>query len=125
IKDAVIFTADTAGGFAENGRAMGESINTARVLISEPGNYLTPRLMADKTAAFGSVPGVTAEVLDEKKIEQLNMGLLLGVARGSVEPPRLLVMKYSGAGASASQTLGLVGKGITFDTGGLSLKPSD
>ena len=53
------------------------------------------------------------------------MGLLLGVARGSVEPPRILVLKYSPAGAPAGQTLGLVGKGITFDTGGLSLKPAD
>ena len=55
----------------------------------------------------------------------MNMGLLLGVARGSIEPPRLLVLRYSPAGRPGRETLGLVGKGITFDTGGLSLKPAD
>ena len=125
IKDAVIFTGDSAASAADTGRAMGESINTARVLINEPGNYLTPRVLAEKAASFASVPGITSEILDEKKIESLKMGLLLGVARGSIEPPRLLVLKYNGAGATGSNTLGLVGKGITFDTGGLSLKPSD
>lgn len=125
IKEAVIFSADTTATAADAGRAMGESINTARVLINEPGNYLTPRLLADRAASFASVPGITTEILDEKQIESLNMGLLLGVARGSSEPPRLLVLKYSGVGASGANTLGLVGKGITFDTGGLSLKPAD
>jgi leucyl aminopeptidase len=126
VSDAVIFTSDAAAaGAVNNGRAMGESINAARVLINEPGNYLTPRVMADKTAELASVPGIDVEILDEKKIASLNMGLLLGVARGSVEPPRLLVLKYSPAGGTAGKTLGLVGKGITFDTGGLSLKPAD
>ena len=76
-----------------HGGAMGESINAARVLINEPGNYLTPRVLADKAAALASVPGITAEILDEKQIEELGMGLLLGVARGSVEPPRMLVLQ--------------------------------
>jgi leucyl aminopeptidase len=125
VRDVVLFTSEQAGAGAANGRAMGESINAARVLINEPGNYLTPRLLAEKAAALASVPGITAEILDEKKIESLNMGLLLGVARGSIEPPRILVLKYSPANAPAGQTLGLVGKGITFDTGGLSLKPAD
>jgi len=125
IKEGVIFTSQDAAAAVANGAAMGESINAARVLINEPGNYLTPRVMADKAASLASVPGLTAEILDEKKIEELRMGLLLGVARGSIEPPRLLVLKYSPAGAPANHTLGLVGKGITFDTGGLSLKPAD
>jgi len=125
VRDAVLFTSGDAGAAAGSGRAMGESINAARVLVNEPGNYLTPRVMAEKAADLASVPGITVEVLDEKKIESLKMGLILGVARGSVEPPRLLVLKYSGAGAPAGKTLGLVGKGITFDTGGLSLKPAD
>lgn len=124
IREAVIFSAGSAAA-AANGGAMGESINAARVMINEPGNYLTPRLLADKAAALASVPGITAEILDERKIEELGMGLLLGVARGSIEPPRILVLKYSPANAPATQTLGLVGKGITFDTGGLSLKPAD
>jgi leucyl aminopeptidase len=124
IREGVIFTSDNAGAAAATGGAMGESINAARVLINEPGNYLTPRVLADKAAELASVKGITAEILDEKKIESLKMGLLLGVARGSIEPPRILVLKYSPAGAP-KQTLGLVGKGITFDTGGLSLKPAD
>lgn len=128
IKEAVVFTSDSAAAAVESGRFMGESINAARVLINEPGNYLTPRLLAEKAADLASVPGITSEILDEKKIEALNMGLLLGVARGSIEPPRLLVLKYNGLPAEASakaNMLGLVGKGITFDTGGLSLKPAD
>jgi leucyl aminopeptidase len=125
ITDAVIYTSDDAAAPAENGRVMGESINQARVLINEPGNHLTPRVLAEKAASLASVPGITSEILDEKKIEQLKMGLLLGVARGSIEPPRLLVLRYTGAGATGANTLGLVGKGITFDTGGLSLKPAD
>ena len=73
---------------------MGEAINAARVLINEPGNYLTPRVFADKAAALASVPGIDVEILDEKQIAELGMGLLLGVARGSAEPPRLLVLRY-------------------------------
>ena len=125
IKEGVIFTSSDAAGAVANGGAMGESINAARVLINEPGNYLTTRVMAEKAASLSAVPGLTAAILDEKKIEELKMGLLLGVARGSIEPPRMLVLRYSPAAAPAKQTLGLVGKGITFDTGGLSLKPSD
>lgn len=126
VREATIFTSDaSATAAAASGRDMGESINAARVLINEPGNYLTPRILADKAAELASVAGVTAEIIDEKKIQSLNMGLLLGVARGSIEPPRILVLKYSGAGAPSDKTLGLVGKGITFDTGGLSLKPAD
>jgi leucyl aminopeptidase len=94
-------------------------------LINEPGNFLPPRVLADKAAALGSVPGVTAEILDETRIKALGMGLLLGVARGSAEPPRMLVLSYAPANAPAGKTLGLVGKGITFDTGGISIKPSD
>ena len=125
IREGVILTSEGAAAAITNGAAMGESINAARVLINEPGNYLTPRVMADKAASLAAVPGITAEILDEKQIAGLKMGLLLGVARGSIEPPRLLVLRYSPPNAPANHTLGLVGKGITFDTGGLSLKPAD
>ena len=121
----MIFTSASVTTAVANGGAMGESINAARVLINEPGNYLTPRVLADKAASLASVPGISAEILDERKIEELGMGLLLGVARGSIEPPRILILKYVPDGAPSKQTLGLVGKGITFDTGGLSLKPAD
>ena len=125
IREAIVLTAENAADAARHGQAIGEAINAARVLINEPGNYLTPRVLAEKAADLGSVPGVTAEILDEKKIESLDMGLLLGVARGSVEPPRLLVLKYTPSSAPSDKMLGLVGKGITFDTGGISIKPSD
>jgi leucyl aminopeptidase len=125
IREAVICSSDRANNAAAAGHSMGESINAARVLINEPGNHLTPRVLAEKAAAMASVPGLTTEILDEQQIEALGMGLLLGVARGSSEPPRLLVVKYAPAGAPADRTLGLVGKGVTFDTGGVSLKPAD
>jgi leucyl aminopeptidase len=124
IKEAVILGDEGQAPLIESGRAMGESINAARVLINEPGNYLPPRLLAEKAEELAAVPGISSEILDERKIESLKMGLLLGVARGSSEPPRMLVLKYAGAGPS-NKTLGLVGKGITFDTGGISLKPAD
>ncbi len=125
IREAIVLTTDDAAASARNGQTVGEAINAARVLINEPGNYLTPRVLAEKAADLGTVPGVTADILDERKIESLGMGLLLGVARGSVEPPRLLVLKYTPADATSDKMLGLVGKGITFDTGGISIKPSD
>jgi leucyl aminopeptidase len=121
-----VVSADGAAGAAASfGRVVGESVNAARVLINEPGNFLTPTLFAEKAAALASVDGVTVEILDERRIAELGMGLLLGVARGSAEPPRLLVARYEPPSAPKSTVLGLVGKGITFDTGGLSLKPAD
>lgn len=125
LKDVIILTGPDAAGAASTGRATGESINAARVLINEPGNFLTPSILAEKAQNLAAVPGITAEVLDEHAIAALGMGMLLGVARGSVEPPRLLVLRYAPAGAPANATLGLVGKGVTFDTGGISLKPAD
>jgi leucyl aminopeptidase len=107
------------------GRVLGECSNIARELANEPSNTLTPRVFADRAAALAKAAGLTAEVLDEKKIEQLGMGLLLGVARGSAEPPRVIVLKYEPKGAPKTPVLGLVGKGITFDTGGISIKPAE
>jgi leucyl aminopeptidase len=109
----------------ERGVRVGESANAARVLINEPGNRLTPRDFAARGRALLTLPHVTVEILDEHQLEELGMGLFLGVARGSAEPPRMLVARYEPPGASASPVLALVGKGITFDTGGISIKPSD
>jgi leucyl aminopeptidase len=114
-----------AAAAVERGARVGDAINGARVLINEPGNRLTPREFIARGQAMLSLPGVTVDVLDENKMEQLHMGLLLGVARGSAEPPRLLVARYEPEGAPASPVLGYVGKGITFDTGGISIKPAD
>ena len=107
------------------GRLLGECSNMARELANEPGNTLTPREFAKRAAAIASGGGACVEILDEAQIEKLGMGLLLGVARGSSEPPRLMVFRHNPPGAPASPVLGLVGKGITFDTGGISIKPAE
>jgi leucyl aminopeptidase len=109
----------------ERGRVLGECSNLARAFANEPSNALTPRVFADRAAALAKAAGLGVEVLDETQIEKLGMGLLLGVAKGSLEPPRLLVLKYEPKGAPGSPVLGLIGKGITFDTGGISIKPAD
>ena len=120
--DASARTLDAA---VERGIVLGESSNLARELANEPSNVLTPRVLADRARAIAVDAGVSVEILDEKAIERLGMGLLLGVSRGSAEPPRLIVLKHEPAGAPKSPVLGLIGKGITFDTGGISIKPAD
>src|SRR2546428_3000890 len=123
--------ASTPGGLARvneavtRGRILGESSNLARELANEPGNSLTPREFAKRAAAIASDAGVRVEILDENRIAELGMGLLLGVARGSREPPRVIVFRYDPPGAPEKPVLGLVGKGITFDTGGISIKPAE
>jgi leucyl aminopeptidase len=127
LASVTIAVADKAGADRglERGRVLGESTNVTRELANEPGNALTPRVFADRAAALAKEAGLSVEVLDEKKIADLKMGLLLGVARGSAEPPRLVVLKHEPKGAAKSPVLGLIGKGITFDTGGISIKPAD
>jgi leucyl aminopeptidase len=110
---------------AARGRLLGECSNLARELANEPGNTLTPREFARRAAAVASDAGVSVEILDEQQITKLGMGLLLGVSRGSDEPPRVIVFRYDPPGAPAAPVLGLVGKGVTFDTGGISIKPAD
>jgi len=113
-------------GALDRGRLLGECSNLARALANEPGNTLTPREFATRAAQVAGEGGATVEVLDEHQIEALGMGLLLGVARGSSEPPRLLVCRHEPRGAAAGgPVLGLVGKGITFDSGGISIKPAE
>ena len=107
------------------GRLLGECSNLAREMANEPGNTLTPREFVRRSQAIVDGTGLSFDVLDEKQIEALGMGMLLGVARGSHEPPRLMVIRHEPAGAPAAPVLGLVGKGITFDTGGISIKPAE
>ena len=109
----------------ERGRILGECSNVARALCNEPSNVLTPRVFAERGADIAREAGLHASILDEDAIARLNMGLLLGVSRGSAEPPRMLVIRHDPGGAPASPVLGLVGKGITFDTGGISIKPAE
>jgi leucyl aminopeptidase len=109
----------------DRGRVLGEYTNQARELANAPGNELTPRVFAERAVEIATAAGLTVEVLDEKQIATLGMGLLLGVARGSQEPPRLVVLRHEPPQAGSDVVLGLVGKGITFDTGGISIKPAE
>jgi leucyl aminopeptidase len=110
----------------ERGRIIGESQNFARELGNEPANYMTPRILASRAEAMARESGLSVDVLDEKRIEQLKMGALLSVAQGSVEPPRVIVVTYTPEKLNpGAPVLGLVGKAITFDTGGISIKPAN
>jgi hypothetical protein len=86
---------------------------------------MTPRAFAEIASQIAAESGLKADVLDEDRLAGLEMGLLLGVARGSAERPRLVVLRYEPARPATAAVLGLVGKGVTFDTGGISIKPSD
>jgi leucyl aminopeptidase len=110
---------------AERGRLLAECSNLARGLANEPSNQLTPSLFAERAADIGRAAGLSVDVLDERQITELGMGLLLGVARGSHEPPRLVTLRHDPPGAPSAPVLGLVGKGITFDAGGISIKAAD
>jgi leucyl aminopeptidase len=110
----------------DHGRVIGESQNFARDLILEPSNRLTPRVLAAKAEAMASEVGLGVEILDERKIAELKMGALLGVAQGSVEPPRVIVLRYEPQNLRpGAPVLGLIGKAVTFDTGGISIKPAN
>ena len=115
---------------AERGRIIGESVNFTRDLVNEPGAYMTPTIMAERAQEIARQFGLEVDVLDEPRMEQEGMGALLGVARGSEEPAKLIVLKYtpeSGpkGGDDDGNRLALVGKGLTFDSGGISLKPGE
>jgi leucyl aminopeptidase len=108
------------------GRVIAEAQNFTRTLANEPPNVLTPLKLAAAAEAMAAEFGISCEVLDEARMKQLGMGALLGVSMGSAEPPCLIVLRYQPSGPAVEGThLALVGKGVTFDTGGISIKPSD
>ena len=109
----------------DRGALLASCSNLARELCNEPGNLFTPRVFADRAIELATGPRTTVEVLDDQAIASHGMGLLQGVARGSAEPPRVIVMRYEPEDAGSGPVLGLVGKGVTFDTGGISIKPAD
>jgi leucyl aminopeptidase len=119
-------TADNPGVDAalERGRIVGEAQNFARLIANEPPNQLTPMAMAARARAMAEEFGLACEILDRDQMKQLGMGALLGVAQGSAEPPALILLRYTPQGGKKSPHLGLVGKGVTFDTGGISIKPA-
>ncbi len=111
---------------AERGRVVGESVNFTRDMANEPGAYMTPTIMAERAREIAEQFGLEFHVLEREQMEQEGMGALLSVARGSDEPPKLIVLKYTPeGGADKGDLLALVGKGVTFDTGGISLKPGE
>ena len=108
----------------DRGRAVGEAVRVARDLVNQPGGTLTPTAFAARAEELADLKGFDIEVLDRAAITELELGGLLGVNRGSVEEPRFVKLSWE-PGVKPRGTVALVGKGITFDSGGLSLKPSD
>jgi leucyl aminopeptidase len=106
----------------QRGRAVGSGVLVARECANRPGNFATPSHLASEAKKIGKEFGMKVEVFDRKDIEKIGMGSFLAVAQGSDEPPRFIVMRYEGAAATKAPIV-LVGKGITFDSGGISLKP--
>ena len=106
------------------GRAMAEAASLARDMVNEPANHMTPSRMAEAAVSMAAKHGLECRVLNREDMEDMGMGALLGVARGSSQPPKLINLSYRGDQESDS-VLGFLGKGITFDSGGISIKPSE
>jgi leucyl aminopeptidase len=130
-KSVDAFAVVAPGGAAEldaavaRGRILAEAQNFTRGLVNEPANLLTPSKVAEAARQMASEYQLECEVLEREQMEKLGMGALLGVAQGSAEPPVLIVIRYRPGPAESKAHLGLVGKGVTFDTGGISIKPAD
>jgi len=106
------------------GTLAAEAANFTRSLVNEPGNVITPITLAAEARKIARKGGLSCKILAEKEIEKMGMGAYLGVAQGSTNPPRFIHLTYQARGRSSKKSIALVGKGITFDSGGLSLKPS-
>ena len=111
-----------AAGLAQ-GEAVAAGVQLARECANRPGNHCTPTFLANQAKKLGKEFGIKVEALNRKQVEKLGMGSFLAVAQGSDEPLRFIVARYQGAAASVAPVV-LVGKGITFDTGGISIKPA-
>ena len=106
------------------GSVLGEAVNAARRMALTPANDMTPTHIAARAKELGKDAGLEVDVLDEERMHSMGMGSLLGVSRGSDEPATLSVMTYKGD-PSSNETIALVGKGLTFDSGGISIKPAE
>ncbi|MEA3051641.1 MAG: leucyl aminopeptidase [Sphingomonadales bacterium] len=124
LEEVVIVGAGDGAGEAWSRReALLGGLSLTRELVSEPANIIYPETFVERCRARLEPLGVEFEVLDEAQMRELGMGALLGVAQGSIRPPRLLAMRWNG-GKSGGKPVVLIGKGITFDTGGISIKPA-
>ncbi|MFO7698025.1 MAG: leucyl aminopeptidase [Anaerolineae bacterium] len=129
LEELVLVTSDAAAlsairQGAEAGRIVAEAACFARDLVNEPGNRMTPTLLALAAQDMAERFGLTCRVLGPEEMRELGMGALLGVAQGSDEPPRFVVLEHNGARTDLKPYV-VVGKGITFDSGGISIKPSE
>ncbi len=129
IKELTIVEADEAKlpnleQGCHKGRVLAEATNLARDMVNEPANFMTPSHMAEMAAKLAETHQLELSVLEREQMLELGMGGLLGVAQGSRQPPKFIVLRYKGRD-SDEVGLALVGKGITFDSGGISIKPSE
>ena len=106
------------------GRILAEATNLARDMVNEPSNYMTPTNMAEKATRLAETYGLEITVLEREQIQELGMGALLGVAQGSQQPPKFIVLNYKGSSAKKTD-VALIGKAVTFDSGGISIKPAE
>ena len=127
IKQLSIVGSDEAKPLLEQGstkgRVLAEAANLARDMVNEPSNYMTPGHMAEAALRLAKSYGLEVSILEREQMAELGMGALLGVAQGSQQPPKFIVLPYRGSN-STEIDVALVGKGITFDSGGISIKPS-
>jgi leucyl aminopeptidase len=126
IKELVIFGKEKGAleKAVAKGKIIAEAANFARTMVNEPGNFMTPTQMAETAHQIAKKYGLKVEVFDRDKMKDLGMGGLLGVSQGSQQPPRFIILSYQGR-KSRDLDMALVGKGITFDSGGISIKPSE
>ena len=109
-------------GVLHKGRILAEAVIMARDMVNEPSNYMTPTHLAAIAQQIADEHGLEVTIIDKLKMEELGMGGLLGVSKGTIEPPKFIVLRYYGDPANPDNNIGFLGKGITFDTGGISLK---
>ncbi|MFQ6020266.1 MAG: leucyl aminopeptidase, partial [Dehalococcoidia bacterium] len=108
----------------ERGSVLAQAANQARDMANEPANFFTPTAFAERASALAQEAGLECQIMDREDLERMGMGALLGVAAGSVQPPKLIVLNYRGDPSSERATA-LLGKGVTFDSGGISIKPAN
>lgn len=119
----ILWATDNSDAVA-NGSKIGSGVNLTRELVNQPPNYIYPESFAEQTAQLAELENVTVEIWDKARLESENCGSLLGVAQGSDFEPRLVIIRYRG-NDSENPAMAIVGKGVTYDSGGLSLKPSE
>lgn len=120
--DLHVLAKEDVSAAVESAAINAEAVNFARELTEVPANLLDPLIFADRAAEVAKATGLEIEILDENRLKELGMNLLLAVGMGSDIPPRLVVLRYNGA-PDSQEVLGVVGKGITFDSGGYIIKP--